>query len=476
MRVEGVTARRTRSRASPCSRMSKRSPVGLRHRDQRRPALRVDRREHRVGGVRLGLVREVHRASRTGLSRPRANTHDLEVRRLRRPPAGLARHEAEAPAVVGAAAARTPPVRLPDLDQRVGHRLARAVEHRPATRTAPARRAGRARSRRAAQSPMRRNGPTVCDGVARASLVAPRAASSGRRARCRTGSRAPAPASSSPGRSAQTIRSRACGSRTELKIGSYGKSGSPGKYICVTSRCGERAAEQREVDVRRPPGVRVVAPRVGAGLDRDEAVAALGVGEAAARRRRSSGRAGPGGGRRRGGSGRRRSPARSRPASRAPAGRPRSSTRPVTMMRWPSGSPVVLAREVGVGGRRAPSPKTGAGRARRASAGSDDERPRRRAQARRARSPRGGTAGRGRRPGRRRATRVTRASSSSARLERAQRLELGLRRRRARRRASSATRSSQPVAARTSSTSTPGWTTSASSSPSPGRARARRGR
>jgi len=35
----------------------------------------------------------------------------------------------------------------------------------------------------------------------------------------------------------ETIRSRAFGSRTALKIGSYGKRGSPGKYICVTRRC-----------------------------------------------------------------------------------------------------------------------------------------------------------------------------------------------------------------------------------------------
>ena len=33
-----------------------------------------------------------------------------------------------------------------------------------------------------------------------------------------------------------TIRSRACASRTDWKIGSYSNSGSPGKYICVTSR------------------------------------------------------------------------------------------------------------------------------------------------------------------------------------------------------------------------------------------------
>src|SRR5680860_1129689 len=45
---------------------------------------------------------------------------------------------------------------------------------------------------------------------------------------------------------------------------------------------GERTAEQREVDVRRPPGVVVVLPGVGAGPDRHEAVVALGVGQRAA--------------------------------------------------------------------------------------------------------------------------------------------------------------------------------------------------
>jgi hypothetical protein len=37
-----------------------------------------------------------------------------------------------------------------------------------------------------------------------------------------------------------TSCARERGSRTELKIGSYAKSGSPGKYICVTSRCTNR--------------------------------------------------------------------------------------------------------------------------------------------------------------------------------------------------------------------------------------------
>src|SRR5207237_2936805 len=47
----------------------------------------------------------------------------------------------------------------------------------------------------------------------------------------------------------------------------------------------ERTPEEGEVDVRRTPSVVVVLPWVGAGLDRDEAVAALGVREAAAHSR-----------------------------------------------------------------------------------------------------------------------------------------------------------------------------------------------
>src|SRR5580704_3710517 len=43
---------------------------------------------------------------------------------------------------------------------------------------------------------------------------------------------------------------------------------------------GERAAEQREVDMGRPPGVVVIAPRVRPGPDRRERVAALVVGDA----------------------------------------------------------------------------------------------------------------------------------------------------------------------------------------------------
>ena len=91
--------------------------------------------------------------------------------------------------------------------------------------------------------------------------------------------RAPTRARSSPGRTGRSRRSRARGSRTELKIGSCSKSGSPGKYICVTSRCVQHLPEDGEVDVGGTPCVLVVPPRIGAGLDRDEAVAAVVVGE-----------------------------------------------------------------------------------------------------------------------------------------------------------------------------------------------------
>ena len=149
-----------------------------------------------------------------------------------------------------------------------------------------------------------------------------------------------------------------------VKIGSYSNSGSPGKYICVTSRSRERAAEHREVDVRRPPGVLVVPPRVGAGLDRDEAVAALVVGEAAA------------------GAGevrveRRRVLVDLVPVAaggvrlpdldeRVPgsAGRRRRATRPVTMIRSPSGSPACCRVRSWSSSPTAPVAEHGAGRAR----------------------------------------------------------------------------------------------------------------
>ena len=87
--------------------------------------------------------------------------------------------------------------------------------------------------------PMAKKGPTVCEGVLTA---APAASCRRRRGRARrpTRTRAPTRAASARGRTARRAAARERGSRTELKIGSYGNSGSPGKYICVTSRCVNR--------------------------------------------------------------------------------------------------------------------------------------------------------------------------------------------------------------------------------------------
>ena len=176
------------------------------------------------------------------------------------------------------------PARPPDLDQRVGHGLAVAVEHaardrdgaRPSRATSSVligraqadreERPDRLRRRRAGSSAHSSIGVAVAAAEHDVEAVAER----------------PLRHRSSPSRTRETSRSRAAGSRTTGRSGRTANSGSPGKYICVTSRSRERAAEEREVDVRRPPGVGVVPPRVGAGLDRDEPVPALGVGEAAA--------------------------------------------------------------------------------------------------------------------------------------------------------------------------------------------------
>ena len=159
-----------------------------------------------------------------------------------------------------------------------------------------------------------------------------------RRARCPTGSRAPTPARSCPCRTGdQAVPGLLVGDRAEDRV--VGEQRVAGEVHLGDQPLGERRAEHREVDVRGPPGVVVVAPRVGARLDGDEPVAAVVVGEAAAG-------AGEVGVERRGVlvaqvgvAARRRWPARPRPARRAPGGRRVSSTRPVTMIRSPSGSP-----------------------------------------------------------------------------------------------------------------------------------------
>ena len=114
--------------------------------------------------------------------------------------------------------------------------------------------------------------------------AAPRAASPRvLRGRCPSGSPSAQSGSVSSMSNALTSRLRAASSRTELKIGSNGNSGSSGEVHLRDQPLGERATEEREVDVRRPPRVRMVPPRVDPGLDRDEPVPTLVVGQAAAR-------------------------------------------------------------------------------------------------------------------------------------------------------------------------------------------------
>ena len=84
------------------------------------------------------------------------------------------------------------------------------------------------------------------------------------------------------GRTRRSSARAPAGSRTELKIGSWPNSGSPGKYICVTSRCVNARPNSEKWMCAGRHALRVVAPRVGAGLDRHEAVAPVGVGQAAA--------------------------------------------------------------------------------------------------------------------------------------------------------------------------------------------------
>src|SRR4028119_2158417 len=98
------------------------------------------------------------------------------------------------------------------------------------------------------------------------------------------------------------MRRRAFGSRTDWRVGAGAQRGRAGGRGALLVEDGvvleeplagevhlgdepapEGRSEQREVYVRRPPGVVVVLPRVGPRLDRDEAVAALVVGETSAR-------------------------------------------------------------------------------------------------------------------------------------------------------------------------------------------------
>ena len=175
---------------------------------------------------------------------------------------------------------RVPPrrVRLPDLDHAVGHGIAVPVHELPPDPDRP--RIVVRDERRPHLLVEEADGEVRPDRLRRrqperlSHRAAPRAASPpGRRRRCRSGSREPTSGSVRSSSKSQIRRSRACSSGIELKIGSNGKSGSPGKYICVTSRSGKARPKTEMWMCAGPPGVRVVLPRVRARLDRHEAVA-----------------------------------------------------------------------------------------------------------------------------------------------------------------------------------------------------------
>ena len=133
--------------------------------------------------------------------------------------------------------------------------------------------------------------------------------------------------------------------RNRLKIGSCVNSGSFGKIHLRHEPRSEVQAEQRKMNVRRTPGVRMIAPRIRSGLDRDELITSVGVGQRppgpgeirVERRRMIVDRV-------------RVTPRRVALPDfdqRCGIARPSSSTTwPDTMMRSPSGSPTMLGRQV----------------------------------------------------------------------------------------------------------------------------------
>ena len=175
-------------------------------------------------------------------------------------------------------------VGLPELEERVGDRLAGPVEH-PPVQPDRARAAGRHQGRVAVvlRDRSAKNGPTVWPGVGgrrHVLLLEGR----GRRAGEHD---VPAVAGAPLGLGDVVVVGRhqpLAGLRVDDRLVDRveGEQRVAGEVHLGDQPLGEVGAEQREVDVRRPPGVVVVAPRVRARLDGRERVAAVVVGEAAA--------------------------------------------------------------------------------------------------------------------------------------------------------------------------------------------------
>ena len=164
-------------------------------------------------------------------------------------------------------------------------RLAGSSSTLPAITIAPGVSGGTTNGPSGHGSPMARKGPTVCDGVTPAG-TAPYPSDSKRRSRSAPAARCPA-IPKRPVRLGQadiegrdeTLPRLLIGYRVEDRVQREQR---VGREVHLGDQpLGERAAEQREVDVRRPPGVVVIAPRVGPRLDRDEPVPAERVRHAA---------------------------------------------------------------------------------------------------------------------------------------------------------------------------------------------------
>src|SRR5439155_20677564 len=133
----------------------------------------------------------------------------------------LAQRERVATLAVGSAPAPTGRGR-PDLDQRIRHAAARTVEHATLEPERPV-------ATRLVVKAEREEGP---DGLRRRDVH-----SNGVERRTMSKRKASAHSGCVVSRSKREIsNSRAVGSRMDWKIGSWSNKGSPGKYICVTSR------------------------------------------------------------------------------------------------------------------------------------------------------------------------------------------------------------------------------------------------
>ena len=278
-RAAGRAARRTGAQrakktvsCSPWRWMSNRSvPSGSATATSVCAPLRVHGRQHRVGGVGLRLVGEVDPGDDAVAACPRAKTETSMCGACggrRRPATGpglTVKISNEPPSSVAGARPKPREAALAHARRRrAGRRDGRSGRPGRPARSRPARR-GRARPRRRARC-RDAHGARACPAARRTcpsshgeadarSTARPSGTASAQRLRRRQSS---PPRTASGLAAAQhdvelvrqrplrlawrsrskrgIIRSRARGSRTELKIGSYANSGSPGKYICVTSR------------------------------------------------------------------------------------------------------------------------------------------------------------------------------------------------------------------------------------------------